>query len=128
MPFVRIDMVAGRYDAERRAALGDAVYQALRSIGVPEGDRFQVLTEKPQSELVYDRAYLGIERSDGFVAIQITLNAGRTLQQKRALYRAIADGLAAHGVRRQDVLINLVETAKENWSFGNGEAQYAEGA
>jgi phenylpyruvate tautomerase PptA (4-oxalocrotonate tautomerase family) len=48
------------------------------------------------------------------------------VEQKRAFYRLIADDLhASLGLDRQDVFINLVEVAKENWSFGNGEAQYA---
>jgi phenylpyruvate tautomerase PptA (4-oxalocrotonate tautomerase family) len=126
MPFVRIDTLDSHHDAAARTTFGTAVYEALRAVGVPEQDRFQVLTGKQPGEIVYGASYLGIERSDGFVAIQITLNSGRTLTQKRALYRHIADGLAAHGVRREDVFINLVETAKENWSFGNGEAQYAD--
>ena len=127
MPFVRIDTLEARYDATARAAMGEAVYAALRSIGVPEEDRFQVLSGKQPGELVYSRSYLGIERSDGFVAIQITLNVGRTTDQKRALYAHIADGLAERGVRREDVFVNLIEVAKENWSFGNGDAQYAAG-
>jgi 4-oxalocrotonate tautomerase len=57
----------------------------------------------------------------------LTLNEGRTLDQKRAFYKAVADGLHQRlDVRREDVLINLVEVRKENWSFGNGEAQYAQ--
>jgi len=74
---------------------------------------------------VYDPGYLGIARSDDFICIQITWNEGRTLEQKKALYLGIADGLhAAVGIRREDVFINLVEVKKENWSFGNGQAQY----
>jgi 4-oxalocrotonate tautomerase len=60
------------------------------------------------------------------VVIQITWNEGRNPKQKRALYKAIADGLhAAVGLRREHVSVNLIEVKKENWSFGNGEAQYA---
>jgi phenylpyruvate tautomerase PptA (4-oxalocrotonate tautomerase family) len=75
---------------------------------------------------VFDRTYLGIERTDDFILVQITMNEGRTLELKKKLYQGIADGIhAATGVRKQDVMINLVEVKKENWSFGNGEAQYA---
>jgi phenylpyruvate tautomerase PptA (4-oxalocrotonate tautomerase family) len=96
-------------------------------VGVPANDRFQVVAEHEAGTLLFDRHYLGIERSDDFVLIQITWNEGRTLEQKRALYRAIADGLqTAVGLRREDVFANLVEVKKENWSFGNGVAQYAE--
>jgi 4-oxalocrotonate tautomerase len=102
------------------------VHRALvEALGVPEQDRFQVITEHEANELVYDRSYLGIPRTDGIVMIQITLSAGRPLEKKRRLYQRIAENLAYDGVRPEDVLVNLVETAWENWSFGLGEASYA---
>jgi phenylpyruvate tautomerase PptA (4-oxalocrotonate tautomerase family) len=98
----------------------------VESINVPPQDRFQVITEHPADGLIYDPSYLGINRTDDVVFIQITLNVGRTVDQKRALYKKIADLLAQEpGVRPEDVVINLVEVTKENWSFGNGIAQYA---
>jgi phenylpyruvate tautomerase PptA (4-oxalocrotonate tautomerase family) len=96
------------------------------TINVPENDRFAIVTEHPLENFVVDRTYLGIERTDASVIISITLNEGRTLEQKKAFFRAIADGLQREiQLRPQDVFINLVEVKKENWSFGNGEAQYA---
>jgi phenylpyruvate tautomerase PptA (4-oxalocrotonate tautomerase family) len=125
MPLVRIDLAKGK-DAEYRQKLGQAVYSALRSVGVPENDRFQVITEHDAANFLFDPDYLGVHRTEDLVIVQITWNAGRTLEQKKALYQAIADGLhEAIGLRREDVFINLVEVAKENWSFGNGIAQYA---
>jgi 4-oxalocrotonate tautomerase family enzyme len=95
-------------------------------INVPTGDKFQVIAEHAPEDLNVTPAYLGIRYSPGIVFIQITLNQGRTVEQKRAFYRRIADDLQRElGIDRQDVVINLVEVAKENWSFGNGEAQYA---
>jgi 4-oxalocrotonate tautomerase family enzyme len=92
---------------------------------VPKNDRFQVITEHPKTGLQSDPEYLGIHRSDACVFIQITLKSGRTVEQKQQFYRAVADGLhETVGLRREDVFINLVEVPKENWSFGNGEAQY----
>lgn len=126
MPLVRISLHAGKPAAYRRA-LGDAVHRALvETVGVPPLDRFQVLSEHERGDLVYDPQYLGIRRSDDIVIVQITFSAGRTLAQKRALYRRIAENLhAAAGVRPEDVWINLVEVPRENWSFGNGLASYA---
>jgi phenylpyruvate tautomerase PptA (4-oxalocrotonate tautomerase family) len=125
MPLVRISLRKGR-TAEFRRKLGDAVHRALvDTIGVPELDRFQILSEHEPGDLVYDPGYLGIARTNDIVIIQLTIRAGRALTQKRALFRRIADNLAALGVRREDAWINLVEVAKENWSFGNGEASYA---
>jgi phenylpyruvate tautomerase PptA (4-oxalocrotonate tautomerase family) len=126
MPFARIDTLAGHYNPRQRAAISDVLYDAVRGIGALDGDRFQAFTEHAAGDLVFDRHYLDIPRSDGFVAIQITLVAGRSLQQKKGLFAAIADGLQARvGIRREDVFVSLVEVAKENWSFGNGVAQYA---
>jgi phenylpyruvate tautomerase PptA (4-oxalocrotonate tautomerase family) len=125
MPLVRIDLLKGT-DAAYRQEIGRVVYEALVSVGVPANDRFQVITEREAAGFLFDADYLGIHRSEQLVIIQITWNEGRNTDQKQTLYKAIADGLhAAVGLRREDVFINLVEVKKENWSFGNGEAQYA---
>jgi phenylpyruvate tautomerase PptA (4-oxalocrotonate tautomerase family) len=126
MPLVRIDLRQGK-SPESRRLIGDMVYRAMReTINVPEHDCFQVITDHAADGLLYDPSYLGINRTDGIVFIQITLNAGRTLEQKKALYARIAELLAKEsGIRPEDVLINLIECAKEDWSFGNGIASYA---
>jgi 4-oxalocrotonate tautomerase len=126
MPLVRIDLPRGK-TPEYRRTLGEVVYDAMiQTINVPANDRFQIITEHPPDELIIDRTYLGIERSADCVVIQVVLNEGRTTELKKAFYRAIAEGLHQRlGLRKQDVFINLVEVKKENWSFGNGEAQYA---
>ena len=126
MPLVRIALRKGTTPDFRRK-LSDAVHRAMvETIKVPELDKFQVVTEHDAEGLVYDPSYLGIARTDGVVFIQITLNAGRTLEAKKALYARIAGLLQeAPGVRPEDVLISLVEVTKEHWSFGNGIAQYA---
>ncbi len=126
MPLVRIDLQQGK-DAAYRRKIGDVVYEALvTAAGVPRNDRFQIVTEHAAENFLFDRDYLGIHRTDDFIVISITFNEGRTTDQKKALYKAIADGLAHElHVRLEDVFINLVEVKKENWSFGNGIAQYA---
>ena len=126
MPLVRIDLTSGKTMAYRKA-IGEVVYDAmLATLNVPKDDRFQVISDHFDG-FVVDATYLGIARSADCVIIQVTLNEGRTLDKKRAFYKAIADGLNLRlGLRREDVFINLVEVKKENWSFGNGEAQYAD--
>jgi 4-oxalocrotonate tautomerase len=125
MPLVRIDLQRGTA-TDYRATVGQVVYDSLLSIGVPQDDRFQIITEKSPQELLFDRSFLGINRSDALIIIQITLNEGRTTETKKKLYKAIADGLQARlACRPQDIFISLVEVKPENWSFGNGEAQYA---
>jgi 4-oxalocrotonate tautomerase len=124
MPLVRIDLRKGKADAYRQE-IGRVLYEALVGVGVPEKDRFQVIAEHDAGTFLFDPSYLGVERTDDLVIIQITWNEGRSVEQKKALYKAIADGLAkSPGIRPQDVFINLVEVKKENWSYGNGIAQY----
>jgi 4-oxalocrotonate tautomerase len=126
MPLVRISLREGKPETYRRA-LADGIHRAMvETINVPPLDRFQVITEHPAESLIYDPAYLGIVRSDDVVFVQITLNAGRSTEQKRALYARMAELLGVNpGLRPQDLLISLVDVSRENWSFGNGQAQYA---
>jgi len=126
MPLVRISLREGKPETYRRA-LADGIHRAMvDAINVPPLDRFQVISEHPAESLIYDPAYLGIVRGDDVVFVQITLNAGRSTEQKGALYARMAELLhASPGLRPQDLLISLVEVSRENWSFGNGQAQYA---
>ena len=128
MPLARIDLIEGK-PVEFRQELGEVVYDAmLATLKVPPKDRFQVINEHKRENLIFDREYLGVSRTDGCIFIQVTLNEGRTMEVKRAFYKAVADGLHERlGVRREDVLINLVEVSKGDWSFGNGVAQYDPG-
>jgi 4-oxalocrotonate tautomerase len=126
MPLVRIDLPRGK-SPEYRRTIGDVVYEAMiQTINVPANDRFQVITEHAPESLIVDPTYLGVERGPECMIIQVFLNEGRTTELKKAFYRAVADGLNKRlGLRKQDVFIALVEVKKENWSFGNGDAQYA---
>ena len=125
MPLARIDVPLG-LPPDTRATIGAVVFEAMRAaLDVPDGDHFQVIAEHGPGGLVVDPGYLGISRTSDAVLIQVTLNEGRTLQAKKAFYKAVADGLHERArMRREDVVISLVEARKENWSFGNGEAQY----
>ncbi|RFU48808.1 tautomerase family protein [Paraburkholderia sp. DHOC27] len=126
MPFTRIEVRAGKPAAYRKA-LTQGVYQSLREVfNVPEDDLFMVVTEHAPDNFVYSKNYLDIKRSDDLVIIQITANNTRTVELKQALYKRIAERLVENpGVRPEDVFVNVVDVPKENWSFGNGIAQYA---
>jgi len=126
MPLVRVDLSAGKSD-DYRATIGDVIYEAMVSaLNVPKNDRFMVISEHTPANLVADKAYLGIARSEDVVLIQVTLNEGRTIEVKKAFFMAVAKGLHLRlDMRMEDVFISLVEVPKQNWSFGNGEAQYA---
>ncbi|GJH29963.1 tautomerase family protein [Caballeronia novacaledonica] len=124
MALVRIEVLRGKSALYRRP-LGHAVYEAMLGANVPLNDRFIVVSEHDSENFQFDPTYLGIERDENLVMVQITWNEGRTIEQKKALYKAICDGLAkSPKVKPENVLINLVEVKKENWSYGHGIAQY----
>lgn len=127
MPFVRISIPAGN-GAHFKKKVGDAVHDAMvATINVPADDRFQVITEHTPDELLFDRGYLGVDRSDNCVFIHFTMKGGRTPEQKRALYATIAENLQDRArLRKQDVMVILSENELIDWSFGNGEAQIAD--
>ena len=125
MPFVRIDLREGK-SASYIKAIGNAIQQAMiEHLDVPVRDHFQVISEHAPDHLVYDPGYLNVERTDEIVFIEVVLSAGRSTEQKRAFYARLTELLQENpGVRPQDVTIHFVENTREDWSFGNGEAQY----
>lgn len=126
MPLVHISLRAGKPEAYRQAIF-DGVYQALRdTFNVPDDDQFMAVTEHDAANFRYGATYLDVARSDDVVFIQITASNTRGMEQKKALFRRIAQRLGARpGMREEDVFVSLVEVAKENWSLGRGLAQYA---
>jgi phenylpyruvate tautomerase PptA (4-oxalocrotonate tautomerase family) len=125
MPLVRIDLPRA-VDARTALRIGEAIHKAMTElINVPRDDKFQIFARQSPEERNLTSEYLGIRYSENLILIQITLNQGRTVELKKAFYRRVAGDLSELGVRPQDVFINLVEVARENWSFGNGEMQYA---
>ena len=125
MPLTRVSLRRGKSAAYRQAIL-EGLYLAMReTFNVPEGDRFMTISEHDEDGFIYDPNYLGIQRSDDLVMIQLTVSNTRPLEQKKRLYRSIVEHLTRNpGLRPEDILINLVEVLPENWSFGHGEAQY----
>jgi len=125
MPITRIDLRKGK-SREFKAALTAEIHEAMReTFDVPENS-FVVITEHDEDTFTFSRIYRGVEHSDDLVIIQITANNTRTIEKKKALYAQLAERLGRRpGVRPQDVVVNILEVAKENWSLGNGLAQYA---
>ncbi len=126
MPLTRVSLLKGKSPDYRRAIL-DSLYQAMREVfEIPEDDRFMVIEELEPENFLYGKTYLGIARDDDLVMIQIVVNNTRGPDKKKALYARIAELLAkSPGIRPENVLVNLVDVPKENWSFGMGIAQYA---
>ena len=124
MPLVRID-IPDHLDVGLESRIGDLVYVAmLECLKVPADDKFQILSRHSAEQIVRPQSYLGIEYTDELVVIQITLNEGRKTDVKKSFYAKVADLLSGElNLRRENLLISLVEVNKENWSFGNGEMQ-----
>lgn len=125
MPLLQISLRAGKPEAYRQAIF-DSLYRALRdALDVPEDDQFMTISEHDAANFRYGSAF-GISRSDDLVYIRITLFASRTAEQKKALFRRIAELLGENpGIRPEDVFIVALDAAKENWSVGYGLTQFA---
>jgi 4-oxalocrotonate tautomerase len=127
MPLVRIALMRGKPVVFSRR-ISEIVYQTMvETMNIPPKDNFQIITEHDTDTLIYNRDYLGIQRTDGIIIVQITLGEGRTVDQKKAFYKRLAERLHSElQIRIEDVFVNLIEVKKENWSYGNGIAQYAQ--
>ena len=127
MPLVRIDLNKDA-PAERIRIVSQAVYGAMVEIaGVPINDKFQIVTRHTADEIIYPaEGYLGVQYSPDLIIIQVTWVGGRSTDVKKQFYRRIADEIHLKaGVRKEDVFIQLVDSGREDWSFGNGDMQYA---
>lgn len=125
MPLTRITTLKGR-SSEEKTRIGEVVLQTIvDKLHVPQNDRFLIVEELDRDNFSFDPNCLDIDRSDGFLIVQITLNAGRSAEVKKEFYEALAEQLHQQcGLRTEDVFINLVEVTKENWSYGNGLAPF----
>jgi 4-oxalocrotonate tautomerase len=126
MPVTRIAIRDGK-TPEYKQALMDEIYKAMReTVAIKDGDRFMAITEHGEDEFAYG-PFLAIDRSDDLVQIQVCWAPGKTVEAKLAMYKRIVERLGDNpGVRPEDVLISVIETAADNWSFGNGETQFYE--
>ncbi|HRE22090.1 MAG TPA: tautomerase family protein [Rhabdaerophilum sp.] len=123
MPFVRIDLAPSVPETLARP-IADAAHNALiEAVGIPPDDRFQIVASR-QTGMIYDRSFLGVDRSETMVMVEVHLSPGRTVAIKQAFYATLAEKIVALGLRADDLFIHLVETTRENWSFGKGIAQY----
>lgn len=127
MPLVRIS-VSAEYSDDDIRTVSDVIYQAMLDVAnVPKNDKFQIVHRHADGDLVYPAdGYLGIQYTPGIVFIQVTWNAGRSVEVKKQFYKAVANGISRETtIRIEDVWINLIDVQPENWSFGKGDMQYA---
>lgn len=127
MPLIRIDVV-DHHSPEQLRGIADAVHRAVVEVlGIPERDRFQIITTHPAEQLIALDAGLGFSRSPNVVMIQIFTQGGRSIETKQQLFAHIAEQLATVGVDGPDVFVGIVENGPQDWSFGYGRAQYLTG-
>jgi phenylpyruvate tautomerase PptA (4-oxalocrotonate tautomerase family) len=128
MPVTRVAIRKGKSPAYKQAIL-DGIYAAqFEAVHIKEGDRFMTLTEHEVFEFAYGENFLDIKRTDDIVQIQIFWAPGKSVDLKKAMYKKIVENLGkTPGVRADDILISVFESAAENWSFGNGETQFFNG-
>jgi phenylpyruvate tautomerase PptA (4-oxalocrotonate tautomerase family) len=128
MPLVRIDLQRGRTPVELRR-LADIVQDVMLDVfAAPPRDRYQIITEHDEGQIIAEDTGLGFDRSDGIVIIQI-FQQGRSNEQKVAVYAELAKRLEAEcGVRPEDLIISVMSNRHSDWSFGLGQAQFVDGA
>jgi phenylpyruvate tautomerase PptA (4-oxalocrotonate tautomerase family) len=128
MPLIKFDLIEGRSEAELKALLDAAHRAMLAAFGVPERDRYQIVTQHPRSHMIIEDTGLGIERTAQLVVVQVTTRKRRTKKQKEAFYRLLCEELErAIGIPPSDVMVTMVENRDEDWSFGLGRAQFLTG-
>ncbi|MEG6507489.1 tautomerase family protein [Methyloligella sp. 2.7D] len=127
MPLIKIDTIEGRTEEESQALL-DATHRAvLAAFKVPEGDRYQILSEHPAEHMKIEDTGLGIQRTRDVVFFQITTRP-RPKDQKEAFYRLLTEELSSQcGIAPSDVVVTMVENSDEDWSFGYGRPQFLTG-
>lgn len=126
MPFTRVAVKEGT-SPEQKQAIAHGIHQAMvDSLGIPQDDFFQLLSEYGPDDFFFDRRFLGIDRSDDLVVIQITMRRGRSDAMKRDLYARTTENLKTRaGIRSQDVFIYITENDFSDWSVGNGQMSMA---
>lgn len=121
MAIVRIDFSSKHPDgfAQAVASVVDTAMQEM--LGVPAKENFVICQAHDAGTFLH--ANLAAERLADIVFVQITLNQGRSPELKSRFFASVTDSIcAATAVRPEDVFINLVEVARENWSFGQRTA------
>lgn len=125
MPFVRISLPK-KLSQETKNSISISVHNSLiKEFNIPKNDYFHIIEELEAEQIKFPESYLEIEHSSDIVYIQIIAGQGRTLEQKKKLYKEIAIQISTStSITKNNVIIVLIENdGMQNWSFGNGEIQ-----
>jgi len=124
---MRFDMYRGRTKEEIKQIL-DITYEiATKEFHLLPHDRYQIVTQHDPEEMVIEDVGLGLKRTDKFIMISLT-SSPRTREDKENFYKKLVQELHIKtGISPEDIMINITPNTKEDWSFGNGEAQFLNG-
>ncbi|WP_116125611.1 tautomerase family protein [Lewinella sp. IMCC34183] len=127
MPLIRIDLNEGRTDEELKAIMDTVQDCSVETLGVPERDRYQIVTEHKPGRMILLDTGLGFERSDKAIVIQVFTSPRATIN-KTKFYEMLSQKLEANcGLARKDLLVSVMTNTDVDWSFGFGETQYLSG-
>lgn len=127
MPLMQYHVIKGRTPEEIELLLDTAHEAMVRTFKVPQGDRYEILTEHAPSHLKALDTGLGIPRTEKFVLLHV-VSRPRGREAKVAFYENLcADLQAKCGIAPSDVMISFTENGDEDWSFGHGRAQFLTG-
>jgi phenylpyruvate tautomerase PptA (4-oxalocrotonate tautomerase family) len=119
MPSVLIE-VRKTHAPEQETALMEAVHAALR-------EAFRILpTDRTVRLMVHEPHRFAcpphLTKPELYTHVSIDAFAGRSLDAKRALYRAIVENLGSLGIPKDHVKILLRDLPRENWGIRGGQA------
>lgn len=117
MPLVRVDLSKSRA-SESKKSISDSIHEALiAAFEIPPGDRFQIFSQHPSDDLIFDPSFLGVTRTD-VVFVQILMVQKHSREAKLAFYEELAQRLAPAGIAKGDLFISVVENQSEDWTAG----------
>ena len=127
MPLMKIDMIKGRQQEEIEEILKISYRVMLEAFDAPIGDRYQIVSQHEPYEMQILDTGLGFERTKDVLLFSL-ITRPRTTEQKKQYYHNLVTALNDElGIRKEDVMINLVVNDDEDWSFAFGKAQFLTG-
>lgn len=127
MPLMKIDMIKGRAPEDIQAILDISYKVMLEAFDAPVGDRYQIVNQHEPYEMQILDTGLGFERTKDVLLFSL-ITRPRTAEQKKQFYHNLVTALNDElGIRKEDIMINLVVNDDEDWSFAFGKAQFLTG-
>jgi phenylpyruvate tautomerase PptA (4-oxalocrotonate tautomerase family) len=127
MPLLRFNIQEGRTDSEIKKLLDVAHAAVVAAFHVPEGDRYQLVSEYRPGRMIALDTGLAIARTNRLVLVEVTSRRrpqGQKIEFYELLCRMLKD---ACNLESSDIMVSFVENGDADWSFGSGHAQFLTG-